>query len=163
MCIFSFYFDQESVHRPEKAAAECVAYDEWVQFQDHHNSLQIASSTIMFQDSVEEQHRRRRTRLNLLPKSNITWDNAQHHSPKTSSLITKPTTMVDEACAYQDHDQGSSKDQGALTLELFPLRSNVAVDMIKDDDGDDDIEDKGTHLTAYQFFEFFPLKNRTAY
>lgn len=149
--------DQESVHKPEKTTAECVTDDEWFQFQEHHNSMQIASSSIMLQDSVEEQHRRRRTCLSQLAKSiNITnWnDNSQHDQPLPTSSYSK----LDE-----DLDQGNYSD-GALTLELFPLRSSVALDLIKDDDGNNDIEDKDqTHLTSYQFFEFLPLKNSTAY
>lgn len=164
MCIFSLYSDQESAHKPEKASADCVTDDEWVQFQDHHNSLQFASAT-MFLDSFEEQHRRRRTRLDLLAKNNATWDNTHYHSTPPTSAITKPISMETEACEYQDNDEGNNKDQGALTLELFPQRSNnVAMSLMKDDDdGDDDSEDKGTHLTSYQFFEFLPLKNSTAY
>ncbi|KAL9685874.1 hypothetical protein QQ045_023328 [Rhodiola kirilowii] len=155
--------DQVSEHnKQEKAAVECVADDEWVQFQDQHN---YSSSATILRDTAEE-HRRRRTSLNLITKkNNANWNNIHLSLPTdpssisfTKSNVMNETSMVNEG----DADQCDNNER-ALTLELFPLRSNVTMDLMKDDDGDDDGDEKGTHLTSYQFFEFLPLKNSTAY
>uniref|UniRef100_A0A7N0V219 Homeobox domain-containing protein n=1 Tax=Kalanchoe fedtschenkoi TaxID=63787 RepID=A0A7N0V219_KALFE len=170
--------DQGSVHRTEKAtaglaaaaaAAECVTDDEWVQFQDHHNSLQIASTaaTTMLQDTNDTagEHRRRRTSLNLLLTKNATWDSSHHLSlptPSAACSFFKPATVHQISMLNNEDIEDENSDQcskeGGLTLELFPLRSNGAMDFIKDDED----EIKATHSTPFQFFEFLPLKNSNA-